>query len=79
MTARDLLAQVTDLGVELTLEGDNIRYQAPKGVLTPDIRAALRQSKPQLIQLLSKSRTTRVAAISWPEECLVSCLVNSGR
>lgn len=55
MTAGALLAQLTALDVRLAADGPNLRYTAPRGVLTPDLLAALRAHKRELLGLL---RTT---------------------
>jgi hypothetical protein len=41
------------LGVELSARGDRLHYQAPKGVLTPEIKAALVTHKPALLANLA--------------------------
>jgi hypothetical protein len=38
MTAGELLAYLRQRGVELWADGDQLRYNAPKGVLTPFLR-----------------------------------------
>jgi pyochelin synthetase len=38
MTAGELLANLRKRGVELWADGDRLRYNAPKGVLTPFLR-----------------------------------------
>jgi hypothetical protein len=38
MTAGELLAYLRKRGVELWADGDRLRYNAPKGVLTPFLR-----------------------------------------
>ncbi|GAA5530710.1 amino acid adenylation domain-containing protein [Herpetosiphon gulosus] len=44
-----LLEQLNTLDIKLWLDGPNLRVNAPKGVLTPELRAALSEQKPQLI------------------------------
>ena len=38
MTAGELLAYLRKRGVELWADGDRLRYNAPKGALTPFLR-----------------------------------------
>jgi amino acid adenylation domain-containing protein len=52
MTAGTLLQQLTGLGITLFLEGDTLRYRAPKGQLTAELKAAIAAHKPALVELL---------------------------
>jgi hypothetical protein len=52
MTARDLLAALQEHGVELMAAGDRLRYRAPKGVLTNELRQMMREYKTALLQIL---------------------------
>ena len=52
MTPQALLADLRALGVELTAEGDQLRYRAPSGTMTPDLRRQLRSHKAELLLLL---------------------------
>lgn len=53
---KTLLKTLTERGVRLTLEGEQLKIQAPKGSLTPELQAELKQSKADLIAFLqSKS------------------------
>lgn len=47
-----LEAQLTGLGVRLSLHQDELRLQAPKGVMTPELQARLQAAKPHLIARL---------------------------
>ena len=46
---RELLQRLHDAGVILTVDGDRLRYRAPAGALTPELRAALEELKPELV------------------------------
>jgi hypothetical protein len=49
MTALELLQQVHDLGMVLTPYPDGtLHYKAPKGTMTPELLAGLRQHKEEL-------------------------------
>jgi len=52
MTATALLDELRTKGVHLTVEGEHVAVDAPKGVLTDDVRQAIRQHKPELLDLL---------------------------
>ncbi len=48
-----LFAHLVEVRVSLVVEGDRLRAQAPKGVLTPSLRNAIARYKPDLIALVS--------------------------
>lgn len=60
MTAEVLLTELTRLGVTLTLAGDKLHVEATTGVLTPELKEALRQHKPALVAILRERETTKV-------------------
>jgi len=51
-SAAELLKQLRALGVQLNLEGDVLRLNAPKGALTPELQQQLKASKPEILTLL---------------------------
>jgi hypothetical protein len=53
MTAQEILTTTKKLKVSLWSEGDKLKYKAPEGVLTDEVRANLRRNKSALIQLLN--------------------------
>jgi hypothetical protein len=63
MTPLDLLAELERRNVKVSLAGDKLRLEAPAGVLTPEIKEALRQHKAALIALLSGRP---VEVLFWP-------------
>jgi len=63
MTPIDLLAELERLNVKVSLAGDKLRLEAPAGVLTPELKEALRQHKAALIALLSGRP---VEMVFWP-------------
>lgn len=46
---RDLLERLHLAGIKLKIEGDRLTYRGPKGALTPELRAALTEWKPDLL------------------------------
>ena len=53
MIAIDLLQQFDQLGVRLWCEGDALKFEAPKGIMTADRINLLKQHKPDLLAHLS--------------------------
>ena len=56
MSAEDLLDRLESLGVGLTTERDRLRYRAPRGVLTPELRTEIQERESDLLKLLDKGR-----------------------
>jgi len=52
-----LLVELRCLGIRLFLEQDELRFSAPKGVMTPDIMAQLKAQKAGLTLLLQQAST----------------------
>lgn len=46
---RELLERLHQAGIVLTVDGDRLRYRGPEGALTPALREALAEIKPDLI------------------------------
>jgi amino acid adenylation domain-containing protein len=55
MTAGELLAYLRKRGVELWADGDRLRYNAPKGVLTPFLRTELAECKSEILNILRQT------------------------
>ena len=49
MTRCELSERLAAAGVALRIEGDALRYRAPRGAMTPDLRAALVEHKPDVL------------------------------
>ena len=56
MTARELLAQLEADDVRLTIKGDRLVLNAPKGVLSPERIEEIRPYKPELLAIVSGRR-----------------------
>ncbi|MBI2760052.1 MAG: hypothetical protein HYX51_01335, partial [Chloroflexi bacterium] len=52
MTALELLRTLDRRGVEFTIDGDRLRYRAPAGALTPELRDAAVRLRPAMVTLL---------------------------
>ncbi len=50
-----LLTEIRTAGVKLWVDNGQLRFDAPKGVMTPGLRARLRQNKTSVIDLLAKA------------------------
>lgn len=55
MSVSELLAALAALDVRLWIDGDQLRLDAPKGALTPDLLKVLKASKAEVIALLAAS------------------------
>ena len=55
MTTTKILTEVSKLGVQVWADGEQLRYRAPKGVLTPTLRAQLAENKMEILAQLRQS------------------------
>jgi thioesterase domain-containing protein/acyl carrier protein len=55
MNLEQLLAELSQRGVKLWLDGDRLGIRAPKGVLTPELKDALSQNKADILVFLQKA------------------------
>ena len=51
---KQLLSELRTRGIKLWVEGERLRYGAPKGALTPALRKQVIQRKAELITCLSR-------------------------
>ena len=68
MTVGELLIELGQRGVVLAADGDGLRVEAPKGVLTPELLEALRIEKPRLLRCLRQPQP-----ITNDARCRVHC------
>lgn len=54
MSAPEIVAELRTLGVDLWQDGGQIRFRAPRGVLTDEWRTALRSHKAEIVDLLAR-------------------------
>ena len=57
MTPVEMLAKFRRLGVKLWVDGERLRYSAPKDALTPELNAELKANKAQLIEFLRTAKS----------------------
>ncbi|HEY0607123.1 MAG TPA: amino acid adenylation domain-containing protein, partial [Herpetosiphonaceae bacterium] len=61
MTIIELLDRLRELNITLWAEGDRLRFQAPKGALTDELRAMLAEHKAEVLVLLREAATATQA------------------
>jgi hypothetical protein len=59
MTLHELLAETTRRGIRLEATDVTLRYEAPKGTMTPALRTALVRHKPDLLTVLWRLEAMR--------------------
>jgi len=62
MTAAEFVAELQARGIRVWAEGERLRYDAPAGGLTPDLRDQLRARKAALLEYFEQARTDQVRA-----------------
>ena len=68
MRSADIMARLKDLDVQLWAEDDQLRFSAPKGVMTDELIAEIRAHKDELLQLLERTERLRRAVTLCPVE-----------
>ena len=58
MTTVELLTTCRQAGIHLEAAGDKLRYEAPPGTLTPELRDTLTHHKAELLTLLTRQFVT---------------------
>ena len=58
MTAGEVLTVCREAGIRLEVAGDRLRFDAPAGALTPDLRDALARHKRELLDVLTMQFVT---------------------
>ncbi len=56
MKVGDFLAYLKGLDIKLWLEGEKLRFQAPKGVMTPEIKEEIAAKKPEILDFLRAAK-----------------------
>ncbi|MGK7902448.1 MAG: condensation domain-containing protein, partial [Hormoscilla sp.] len=55
MKTTEFLSELRSLDIKVYLEGDRLRVNAPKGAITPEIKAELAERKPEIIEFIKMS------------------------
>ena len=66
MNAERLLSDLVKRDVTVTIRGDHLRIEAPRGVLTEELRSALSKHKPEILQLL-RTNPDHIASMTLDE------------
>ncbi len=78
MNTATLLSELGRRGISIRPEGDQLRYRAPRGALSPDLLAQIRECKAELLaELDQEARAIPVLEISLHSKLsgAVHCLV----
>jgi len=59
LTLNEILQKLTQLGVNVSVDGNQLRVRAPKHTLTPELRNSLGEYKEELIALLQQRENNR--------------------
>ncbi|MFP5265566.1 MAG: hypothetical protein ACLGJB_27065 [Blastocatellia bacterium] len=82
MTVMELIAELRGRGVVLEASGERLRVDAPKGAVTPDLRAALEAHKTKILEALTSAggrplhyelKDQAVLGVAQVGSCLVGC------
>ena len=71
MSVANFIEELERVGIQLSANGDSLHYRAPKGALTPELRAELVGRKPEILAYLrnaSKASYTSSSIESVPRD-----------
>jgi aspartate racemase len=63
-SVNEILLTLAELDVKLWADGDRLRYNAPKGVLTPEIRTFIASRKSDILNFLQESNLLKIEPVS---------------
>ncbi|MCG8669775.1 MAG: amino acid adenylation domain-containing protein [Pseudomonadales bacterium] len=63
MSVVELLSSLAKKDIRLWLEGENLRFSAPEGAFTPEIRDEIVAAKPQIIEFLKQAQKLKKKGI----------------
>ncbi|MCH8969901.1 MAG: hypothetical protein IIA66_12380 [Planctomycetes bacterium] len=79
MNATAPLAELADHGIAVHADGTRIRLNAPAGALTPDLLAAVKSCKAELLELLTETAgVTTYADREWARFLSVAVATSNG-
>ena len=61
MTAHALVERLAAQGIELWLDGDQLRYRAPKAALSPDLLKEIKNAKAEIVLALQAGQSAPFA------------------
>jgi Condensation domain/TubC N-terminal docking domain len=67
MTAQELLGTLQDRGIRLWRQGSRLRYNAPKGALSDDLRGEIATRRAEILDLLSDCPAGETTALSFAQ------------
>ncbi len=67
MTPADVIVALVEAGAVLWTEGDALRFRAPAGALSAELRAAAGRCRPALVALVRSGTSLPVEVCRWPE------------
>ncbi|NEQ87401.1 MAG: non-ribosomal peptide synthetase, partial [Moorea sp. SIO2I5] len=71
-TLDEFLSELRRLDVELWVDGDKLRYSAPKGIMKPALRTQLKERKAEIVKFLNETNlalgSTHEPIIAIPRE-----------
>lgn len=56
MTAISIIESLQSLGVQIEANGDRLKFDTPKGVITTEMKSQIVERKQEIIEMLAKSR-----------------------
>ena len=63
MSVVELLSSLAKKDIRLWLEGENLRFSAPEGAFTPEIRDQIIAAKPEIIEFLKQAQKLKKKGI----------------
>jgi hypothetical protein len=73
MTAVDCLQKLYARGVRLSIEADALKYEAPRGAITPELREAVAMNRAQIMRLLTKGEPSNRIPEPLPIDVIERC------
>ncbi|NEO00422.1 MAG: non-ribosomal peptide synthetase, partial [Moorea sp. SIO3I7] len=64
MKTMDFVSYLQNLGVTFWIDGEQLRYRSPKGVITPELKKDIVERKGELLDLLREAQTIQQSVAS---------------